>query len=154
MITTVSQFSRTVVGLGSSWRLRGSRREVISSGVVLLMLGEYCSLELSRYFCQWGGLLDEWRRYTTHSAGREEGKGQRKLFLFKFFLSCSTIWTLVHSYVKMFPGVAESSLNSMDCPVDHFTSSWVPKDTYDCHNLAHKLKPTTSSGPQPLKFGF
>ena len=81
-------------------------------------------------------------------------RAEKTFFMFKFFLSCSTIWILIHSHIKMLQGVAESSLNSMDYPVHHFTSSWVPRDSYNCHNLAHKLKPTPSSGAQPLKFGF
>ena len=81
-------------------------------------------------------------------------RAEKTFFMFKFFLSCSTIRILVHSHIKMLQDVAESSLNSMDYPVHHFTSSWVPKDSYNCHNLAHKLKPTPSSGTQPLKFGF
>lgn len=51
-------------------------------------------------------------------------------------------------------GVGESSLNSIDNLVHHFTSSWVAKDIYYSYNLAHELKPTPSSGAQLLKLWF
>ena len=50
-------------------------------------------------------------------------RAEKTFFMFKFFLSCSTIRILVHSHIKMLQDVAESSLNSMDYPVHHFTSS-------------------------------
>ena len=43
------------------------------------------------------GLVDSWCRYTMNSGGREEAKGQRKVFMFKFFLSCHKIWILFHT---------------------------------------------------------
>lgn len=41
-------------------------------------------------------------------------------------------------------GCGESSLNSMDNLVHHFTSSWVAKDIYYSYNLARELKPAPS----------
>ena len=82
------------------------RRIVIFSGIVWLMLGEYCSLWLSRYFCQWrrfgycimhiywvaqkvcSVITSYGKTWTTFLANpkpctvghRQETKGQRKFF--------------------------------------------------------------------------
>ena len=50
---------------------------------VVLMLGECCSLWLTKYFCLWGRFADT----QGTVAGKEEEQEQRKL-LFPFFLSC------------------------------------------------------------------
>ena len=60
------------------------KKEYHLEGVVFLLLGECCSLWLSRYFCWWGQWINASCRYTMHSVEREQAKGQRKF-------SCLTI---------------------------------------------------------------
>ena len=65
------------------------------------MLGECCCLWLSRYSCWWG--KSGQCIMQIHNAQRERGeaKGQRRIFMFKFFLFCHKIWIWFHMYNKM-----------------------------------------------------
>lgn len=93
-----AQLRFTCTKRGSSWFCIRLSRKVISQGVVLLMLGEYCSLWLSRDVCWWG----KTGRYVTDTQctvqGREEAIGQRKIIMLKLFLTCLRIGILSHQY--------------------------------------------------------
>ena len=61
-----------------------------------MVVGE-CSLSLSRYFCQWEAcsVLNAGTQCTTEEG--EEAEEQRKLFMFKFSLTCLRIRIFISS---------------------------------------------------------
>ena len=86
------------------------------------MLGECCCLWLSRYFCQWRDLVDALCRYTNAQWVREEAKGQRKIFMCKFFLSCHKILILFHNFPLLIfnlliESIRQSNIWSLDARV-------------------------------------
>lgn len=65
-----------------------------------MVLGECCSLWLSRYFCWWEvWLIPNADTQCTVVERGEEAKKQRKCFMFKFSLTCLRIWIFISSLV-------------------------------------------------------
>ena len=63
----------------------------------MLVLGECCCLWLIRFFCGWEVWSMHYADTQCTVKGREEAKGQKKIFMFKFFFSCHKIWILFHT---------------------------------------------------------
>ena len=90
-----SKLTKQVVGHGSVWPFARLRRKVIFLRSCLIE-ARMLLLRLSGYFCRrevWS-MRGAGTRCTEE--GAEEAKGQRKIFMFKFFLSCHKIWVLFH----------------------------------------------------------
>ena len=61
------------------------------------MLGEYCSLWLSRYFCWWGMVGQRTMQIHKDSAGRKEQKGREEIFVYIFLVLPFNMNSVSHS---------------------------------------------------------
>ena len=82
---------------GGSWDPLRDQEGILCQGVVLLMLGECCSLCLSRCFC-WRWAVRSMQSTDKQWQDRDRGVNrQRRMFMFKFFLS----WNMKNSHIQI-----------------------------------------------------